>query len=283
MTYPFSDLPTNRANDTLTVTTHPSDHNSANSAINAIKAILGTAPQGTDPDVTTRLLLLDTLDTTVADLVASGALRSGVGAPDPADGKAGDFYINTSAITIYGPRAASGPDPWGSPTSLVGPIGPQGPAGALITTASELPYDNSTSGLTATDVQAAIDEVDGTVDNILADLDGSILDERLAVTTNQTLDPTLADVFLLDLNASISILFEASNLTAGKAYGFTVITRQGTAQTGRTVTWPTGQVWWPKGVQPSQTTTAGGRDVWVFLTINGGTNWFGFQSAQNAS
>lgn len=36
--------------------------------------------------------------------------------------------------------------------------------------AASLTYDNSTSGLTATDVQAAIDEVDSDVDTISADL-----------------------------------------------------------------------------------------------------------------
>jgi len=34
---------------------------------------------------------------------------------------------------------------------------------------SDIDYDNTTSGLTATDVQAAIDEIDGTVDDLVAD------------------------------------------------------------------------------------------------------------------
>ena len=36
--------------------------------------------------------------------------------------------------------------------------------------AEDVPYTNTTSGLTATDVQAAIDEMDGTVDGILSDM-----------------------------------------------------------------------------------------------------------------
>lgn len=48
---------------------------------------------------------------------------SGSGAPSAGTGVNGDFYINTTANTIYGPKTAGS---WGSPTSLVGPIGPQG-------------------------------------------------------------------------------------------------------------------------------------------------------------
>lgn len=56
----------------------------------------------------------------------------GSGVPDPSDGTVGDFYINTSANEIYGPKTSSG---WGSGTSLVGPAGAAG-AGAATTTDS---------------------------------------------------------------------------------------------------------------------------------------------------
>ena len=42
-------------------------------------------------------------------------------------GSVGDFYIDTAASKLYGPKTAYG---WGSPTSLVGPQGPQGTTGA---------------------------------------------------------------------------------------------------------------------------------------------------------
>jgi hypothetical protein len=289
MTFPFSDLPTNRTNDTLTVNTHPADHNQANAALNALKAVLGAAPQGDATDLTERLELLDDLDGVVAELVASGALRSGIGEPAADLGKPGDFYVNTSSYTIYGPRGTGG-SPWGSPQSLIGPQGDTGPAGGNITAASQLPYDNLASGLTATDVQAAIDEVegdlgtlDGVVGGLIAGADGETLDLRASVTTNQTLDAAAASVFVLDLFGSVDVFFETANLTAGRAYGMVIVTQQGIGQSGKTVTWPTGQVRWPKGVQPSQTTGTGGRDSWVFFTVDGGTTWFGFQSGSNLS
>lgn len=50
-------------------------------------------------------------------------LLNGAGAPGAGVGVVGDFYINTSANTIYGPKTESG---WGSPTSLVGADGADG-------------------------------------------------------------------------------------------------------------------------------------------------------------
>ena len=53
---------------------------------------------------------------------------SGAGAPSAAVGIDGDFYIDTAANAIYGPKSLGG---WPSPpTSMIGPTGPAGPAGA---------------------------------------------------------------------------------------------------------------------------------------------------------
>jgi hypothetical protein len=49
--------------------------------------------------------------------------------PTASIGNIGDFYINTNADTIYGPKESGG---WGSATSLVGPQGPAGTAPTVI-------------------------------------------------------------------------------------------------------------------------------------------------------
>lgn len=54
-------------------------------------------------------------------------ILSGAGVPAGATGNDGDFYIDTAANTIYGPKTAGS---WGTATSLVGSTGPQGPTGA---------------------------------------------------------------------------------------------------------------------------------------------------------
>ncbi len=58
--------------------------------------------------------------------VAGFTILSGAGAPAPGLGVDGDFYIDTTNDTIYGPKTAGA---WGAPTSLVGPQGPTGAQG----------------------------------------------------------------------------------------------------------------------------------------------------------
>ena len=53
-------------------------------------------------------------------------VRNGAGAPSSGLGVDGDFYIDTAANTIYGPKTGGA---WGSPTSLVGPTGANGADG----------------------------------------------------------------------------------------------------------------------------------------------------------
>src|SRR5690606_6940254 len=68
------------------------------------------------------------------------SVLSGAGAPSGALGSDGDFYIDTSAWAIYGPRMGGA---WGAATSLQGPQGaegPQGPQGSPGLDAGEQPY-----------------------------------------------------------------------------------------------------------------------------------------------
>jgi hypothetical protein len=57
---------------------------------------------------------------------AGKSVLNGTGAPTT-EGVDGDFYIDTAASTIYGPKTAGA---WGSGTSLIGPAGPAGADGA---------------------------------------------------------------------------------------------------------------------------------------------------------
>ena len=68
--------------------------------------------------------------------LAGSSLYSGAGAPSAAFGKDGDFYLNTTDRSVYGPKAGG---VWPvSGTSLVGQVGPAGVAGA--------PGTNGTNG-----------------------------------------------------------------------------------------------------------------------------------------
>ncbi len=54
------------------------------------------------------------------------SVRHGIGIPAAGLGREGDFYLDTQAARLYGPRTAAG---WGEGESLIGPPGPQGETG----------------------------------------------------------------------------------------------------------------------------------------------------------
>lgn len=76
------------------------------------------------------------------------SVLNGAGAPGAGTGVDGDFYIDTTAHSIYGPKASGA---WGSSTSLVGPAGADGAAGATGATGPALPSTiNAQTGTTYT-------------------------------------------------------------------------------------------------------------------------------------
>jgi hypothetical protein len=83
---------------------------------------------------------------------------SGTVPPTGSNGKAGDFWIDTTAWMIYGPKTAT----WPAGTSLVGPAGPAGSGGGanLVTTQNT----TSTTAMSATPA-LTVAQVNGTTNN----------------------------------------------------------------------------------------------------------------------
>ena len=74
--------------------------------------------------------------------------------------------------------------------------------------------------------------------------------------------------------------FTFSNPPAsGTAYSFSLEIIQDASASGYTVTWPS-SVDWPSATAPTLTATASAKDVFVFYTRDGGTNWYGFTAGQ---
>ena len=57
-----------------------------------------------------------------------------------------------------------------------------------------------------------------------------------------------------------------------------ILTQDGSGS--RAVTWP-GAVDWAGGTAPTLTTTAAGKDIFTFLTVDAGTTWYGFTAGQD--
>ena len=74
--------------------------------------------------------------------------------------------------------------------------------------------------------------------------------------------------------------FTFSNPPAsGIAFSFSIEIIQDGSASGYTVAWP-GTVDWPAATAPTLTATASAKDVFVFYTRDGGTNWYGFTAGQ---
>lgn len=93
-----------------------------------------------------------------------------------------------------------------------------------------------------------------------------------------TLNLNNSTVFNVSLVANINTLSITNPGAAGKATSFVLIlTADGTA---RSVAWG-GSIVWAGGTPPTLTSASGKRDIFTFITVDGGTTWFGVVSGQN--
>jgi hypothetical protein len=93
--------------------------------------------------------------------------------------------------------------------------------------------------------------------------------------TTPTVDCDEGNSFTLTTSGNTTFTFDYSGvgLTTNDSYGFTLkVTAGGT----HTLTWPA-SVDWPGGTAPDAP-ASGETDVFVFYTVDGGTNWYGFQA-----
>jgi hypothetical protein len=92
-----------------------------------------------------------------------------------------------------------------------------------------------------------------------------------------TLNLANGNVFNVALNANITTLTISSPPAANNAGSFVLVfTADGTP---RAVSW--GSVSWPGGTAPTLTSTNGKKDVFGFISLNTGSNWYGFIGGQN--
>lgn len=79
-------------------------------------------------------------------------VRNGSGAPAGGLGVDGDFYIDTAADDLYGPKSGGA---WGSPVSLIGPMGPAAVAGAIPSEYVEMTTPRTTTSASLVDITGA--------------------------------------------------------------------------------------------------------------------------------
>jgi hypothetical protein len=96
-----------------------------------------------------------------------------------------------------------------------------------------------------------------------------------------TLDLENGNVFEVTLTENVTTTNFNNPPTSGNGGSFTLILKQD-ATGGRTFAWPS-SVDWSNGVSPTISTAANAVDILTFLTVDGGTTWYGFLSGVNFS
>ncbi len=130
--------------------------------------------------------------------------------------------------------------------------------GAGSVDADDVNYDNSVSGLSAGEVQSAIDEL--------------VRNDVNALSTSGTvnIDLSLGDYFTVNLTGNLTSLTFSNLPGSGKGASIMVLITQDS--TPRTFAFPA-SFKWPDGAAPSITTTSGAEDLLAATTFDNGTSW----------
>jgi len=161
---------------------------------------------------------------------------------------------------------------------------------AVTSTATEI---NKLDGVTATTTEINYLDITtlGTTEaskvvtadaNGVVKFDNGIQEESTAITSSSnaaTLNLRDGTVFTHTLSENVTYTF-SNPAASGYASGFTLKVTQDSS--ARTITWP-GSVDWAGGTAPTLSTGSGDVDVFVFLTVDGGTTYYGFTAGQDLS
>ena len=141
-------------------------------------------------------------------------------------------------------------------------------------TAAELNYlDITTLGLTAASKAVTADA------NGVVSFDNGTTEESTAITSSSnaaTINLRDGNVFTHTLSENVTYTF-SNPAASGRASCFILKVTQDSS--ARTITWPS-SVDWAAATAPTLTTTSAGVDVFAFITVDGGTKYYGFTLGQ---
>ena len=225
------------------------------------------------------VLLKDTTDYTATN-GTSVVLAAGATAGDSVDVVAyatftvTDTYTKAQSDARYAQSANNLSDLSSAATALTN-LG-------VTATAAELNY---VSGVTSA-IQTQLDAKVGSSYTGDVDITGELIvdsyNETYAAVTSTsnatTVDCEAGNACSHTLTENTTFTF-SNPPTSGIANTFSLEIIQDASASGFTVTWPT-SVDWPSATAPTLTATASAKDVFVFYTRDGGTNWYGFTAGQ---
>ena len=152
---------------------------------------------------------------------------------------------------------------------------------SITASATELNYNDITTLGTSEASKTVTADANGDV-NLSEELKAKSYNETYAAVTSSSNATTVncenGNAFSHTLTENTTFTF-SSPPASGTAFSFSLEIIQDASASGYTVTWPT-SVDWPEATAPTLTATASAKDVFVFYTRDGGTNWYGFTAGQ---
>jgi len=147
--------------------------------------------------------------------------------------------------------------------------------------ATELEYLDGVTSDIQTQLDAKLESIDISTYTGDVDITGELVVDSYNETyvtlsgTTPTVDCEAGNVFALTTSGNTTFTF-SNPPASGTAYGFTLkLTAGGT----HTITYPA-SVDWAAATAPTLTATSGGVDVFVFVTYDVGTTYYGFTAGQ---
>ena len=152
---------------------------------------------------------------------------------------------------------------------------------SVTASATELNYNDITTLGTSQASKTVTADANGDV-NLSEELKAKSYNETYAAVTSSSNATTVncenGNAFSHTLTENTTFTFSGEP-ASGTAFSFSLEIIQDSSASGYTVTWPT-EVDWPSATAPTLTATASAKDVFVFYTRDGGTNWYGFTAGQ---
>ena len=153
---------------------------------------------------------------------------------------------------------------------------------SVTASAAELNYNDITTLGTSQASKTVTADANGDV-NLSEELKAKSYNETYAAVTSSSNTATFncetGNAFSITLSENVTTTNFSAPPSSGTAYSMSIEVIQDSGASGYTIAWPA-SVDWPSATAPTLTTTASAKDVFVFYTRDGGTNWYGFTAGQ---
>lgn len=227
---------------------------------------------------------LSTTDGTVGDsltdgmykvLVLDGATEACTITISPNDAQKLYFVVNSSGYDCTFTQGTGGDITVANSATKIIYADGAGSGAAVNEIADDLAILNVTTlGLTEANKVVTADA------NGVVSFDDGMYEKSEAITSSSnaaTLDLQTSTNFTLTLTENITTMTFSNPAASGRVSAFTLkVTQDSTA---RTITWPA-SVDWTDATAPTLSETSGAVDVFVFVTYDGGTTYYGFTAGQ---